>query len=99
MLHLMSYRFGEGCFGSASPMALTVGAHDEGDGSVMSFVTDMNTHTSECVVLDARNIAAGPVARIMLPLQISSETHACWADASEIRSDRAGLNPQYRESS
>ena len=51
----------------------------------------MNTHCSECVVLDARNIAAGPVARIMLPHQISSGTHACWADASEIRSDWAGF--------
>jgi carotenoid cleavage dioxygenase-like enzyme len=51
----------------------------------------MNTHTSECVVLDARHITAGPVARIMLPHQISSGTHSCWADASAIRSDWAGF--------
>jgi carotenoid cleavage dioxygenase-like enzyme len=46
----------------------------------------MNTRSSECIVLDARNIAAGPVARILLPHAISSGTHACWADASDIRS-------------
>ena len=46
---------------------------------------------TECIVLDARDIAAGPVARIVLPHPISSGTHACWADASEIRSDAAGF--------
>lgn len=50
-----------------------------------------NTQTSECVGLDAGNIAAGPVARMMLPHPISSGTHSCWADASEIRSDWAGF--------
>ena len=86
-----TYLFGEGRLGSESPMAPTTGATAEDDGYVVSFVTDMNTHTSECIVLDARDIAAGPVARIMLPHQISSGTHSCWADASEIRSDWAGF--------
>jgi carotenoid cleavage dioxygenase-like enzyme len=86
-----THLFGAGRFGSESPMAPNSGATAEDDGYVVSFVTDMNTHTSECVVLDARNVAAGPVARIMLPHQISSGTHACWADASEIRSDWAGF--------
>ena len=85
-----TYMFGEGRFGSESPMAPNTAAAAEDDGYVVSFVTDMNTHTSECVVLDARNIAAGPVARIMLPHPISSGTHSCWADASDIRSDWAG---------
>ena len=51
---------------------------------MVSFVTDMNTDRSECVVLDARDLARGPVARILLPHRISSGTHACWADAAEI---------------
>ena len=29
----------------------------------------------------------GPVARILLPHKISSGTHACWADTSEIRGE------------
>lgn len=78
------YQFGEGRFGSESPMAPCHDAQAEDDGYVVSFVTDMNTNRSECVVLDARNIAAGPVARIILPHRISSGTHACWADAREI---------------
>jgi carotenoid cleavage dioxygenase len=85
------YLFGEGRFGSESPMApchdAGTGPDDEDDGYVVSFVTDMKADRSECVVLDARNLAGGPVARILLPHRISSGTHACWADASEIRSD------------
>ena len=76
--------FGEGRFGSESPMAPCIDAHEEDDGYVVSFVTDLNNDRSECLVLDARDLNAGPVARIMLPHRISSGTHACWADASEF---------------
>lgn len=78
------FLFGEGRFGSESPMAPCHDAQAEDDGYVVSFVTDMVADRSECVVLDARDIAAGPVARILLPHRISSGTHACWADAREI---------------
>jgi carotenoid cleavage dioxygenase len=79
-----TYLFGEGRFGSESPMAPCHDAQSEDDGYVVSFVTDMNTDQSECVVLDAQHIDAGPVARIILPHRISSGTHACWADAREL---------------
>ena len=82
-----SHMFGPGRFGSESPMAPCHDSQAEDDGYVVSFVTDMNTDRSECVVLDARDLAAGPVARIMLPQRISSGTHSCWADAREIRSN------------
>lgn len=83
------YRFGEGRFGSESPMAPALDARAEDDGYVVSFVTDMNTDSSECVVLAASDLARGPVARIRLPHRISSGTHACWADASELRGEQA----------
>lgn len=86
------YLFGEGRFGSESPMAPCHDAQAEDDGYVVSFVTDMNTDRSECVVLDASNLAAGPVARILLPHRISSGTHSCWADDREIRSDWSPAN-------
>ena len=52
---------------------------DEDDGYVVSSVIDENTGTSECVVLDAKRIEDGPVARVALPHKISSGTHSCWA--------------------
>jgi carotenoid cleavage dioxygenase len=39
---------------------------------------------SECVILDASDIEAGPVARVRLPHRISSGTHACWAPRSAL---------------
>ncbi|MEY4654520.1 MAG: hypothetical protein RI884_3101 [Pseudomonadota bacterium] len=86
-----TYLFGEGRFGSESPMAPCHDAQAEDDGYVVTFITDMKADRSECLVLDARQIDAGPVARILLPHRISSGTHACWADAREIRSDRGSL--------
>ena len=40
---------------------------------------DQNAGTSECVVLDAKRIEDGPVARIALPHKVSNGTHSCWA--------------------
>jgi carotenoid cleavage dioxygenase len=75
------YAFGEGRFGSETPFAPRLGAVDEDDGYLVSFVTDMNDNSSECIVLDARDIAAGPIARVRMPERISSGTHACWSPA------------------
>ena len=76
--------FGEGRYGSESPMAPCFDAQEEDDGYVVSFVSDLQTDRSECLVLNARDLDAGPVARIMLPHRISSGTHSCWADACEF---------------
>jgi carotenoid cleavage dioxygenase-like enzyme len=74
-----SLAFGEGRYGSEAPFAPRTGAKEEDDGYLVSFVTDLAENRSECVVVDARDIEAGPVCRILLPHRISSGTHACWA--------------------
>ena len=83
-----SYQFGKGRYGSEAPFAPRVAAkgelQDEDDGYIVSFITDVENDSSECVVLDAKDIAAGPVARIILPHRISSGTHATWAGSREI---------------
>ena len=73
------YSFGEGVFGSETPMAPRADAHAEDDGYLITFTTDMVRDCSECLVLDASDIAAGPLARIRLPERISSGTHSYWA--------------------
>jgi carotenoid cleavage dioxygenase-like enzyme len=73
------YAFGDGVFGSETPMAPRVGATAEDDGYLLTFVTDVNEDRSECLVLDAADVTAGPVARIRLPQRIASGTHSCWA--------------------
>lgn len=73
-----SYDFGEGRYCSESPFAPRIGAIDEDDGYLVSFVTDMNRNRSECILLDAKDIDKGPVCQIILPHRICSGTHATW---------------------
>lgn len=80
-----TYELGEGRYGSEAPFAPRIGATKEDDGYLVSFVIDENAGASECVLIDARDIAAGPVARIALPHKICSGTHACWADRTSLR--------------
>jgi carotenoid cleavage dioxygenase-like enzyme len=81
-----SLPFGEERFGSEAPFVPRINAKDEDDGYLVSFITDMKADRSECVLIDAKDIEAGPVCRIILPHRICSGTHATWADGPTIRS-------------
>ncbi|MEM9035225.1 MAG: carotenoid oxygenase family protein [Actinomycetota bacterium] len=78
-----SLYLGDNRFGSEAPFAPRDGATAEDDGYLVSFVTDVEAGRSECVIIDARDLAAGPICRILLPHQISSGTHATWAATGE----------------
>lgn len=68
--------FGDDVFISESPMVPRPGATVEDDGYLVTFVTDMVEDRSYCAVLDASDIAAGPLAKVILPERISSGTHS-----------------------
>lgn len=76
--------FGPGRFGSETPFAPRINAKDEDDGYLVSYIADINTDRSECVLIDAKNFAAGPVCRIILPERICSGTHSTWANGNDI---------------
>ncbi len=80
-----SLPFGEERYGSEAPFVPRVNAKDEDDGYLVSFITDMKENRSECILVDAKDIEAGPVCRIMLPHRICSGTHATWASGESIR--------------
>ncbi len=80
-----SLPFGEERYGSEAPFAPRVNAKDEDDGYLVSFITDMKENRSECILVDAKDIEAGPVCRIILPHRICSGTHATWASGESIR--------------
>lgn len=50
----------------------------EDDGWLLSFVTDRATEQSELVILDARDIAAEPVARVQMAARVPIGFHAHW---------------------
>ena len=76
--------FGPGRFGSEAPFVPRIGATAEDDGYLVSFVADLNSDVSECWLIDAQELAAGPVCRIRLPERICAGTHTTWADARDI---------------
>jgi carotenoid cleavage dioxygenase len=80
-----SLPFGEQRYGSEAPFAPRINAQAEDDGYLVSFITDMEQDRSECVLIDARDIAAGPVCTIILPHRLCSGTHATWADGATVR--------------
>ena len=84
-----TYMFPKGVFASEAPFCPRDGATSEGDGYVVTFTTDMNTGTSECQVFDATSLERGPIARLQLPMRISSGTHATWSPLVSPRSGKA----------
>lgn len=78
------YVLGPGRYASEAPFAPRIGGVDEDDGYLVSFITDENTGTSECILIDAKHIEAGPICRIALPHKLCSGTHACWADRDAL---------------
>lgn len=50
----------------------------ENDGWLMTFVTDGETEASELAIIDARDVAAGPVARIQMQARVPVGFHANW---------------------
>ncbi|MES2290373.1 MAG: carotenoid oxygenase family protein [Pseudomonadota bacterium] len=75
----------DGVFASEAPFVPRIDAVDEDDGYLVSFLIDENNQTSECILIDCKNFAAGPVVRIALPHKICSGTHTTWADRRFIR--------------
>ena len=70
----------EGRYASESPFVPRIGATDEDDGYLISFITDENTQSSESILIDCKRFNEGPIVRIALPHKISSGTHSAWAD-------------------
>lgn len=83
------YGFGAGRYGSEAPFAPRPGARAEDDGYLMSFVYDAATDRSELVILDAVDLSAGPIGRVMLPVRIPNGFHSCWVPAADLENSRA----------
>lgn len=72
-------------FGSEPAFAPRVGATGEDDGYVIAFVTDIETGKSEVQVIDAQNMEAGPVARVILPVRVPAGFHGTWARGDQLK--------------
>lgn len=80
-----------GSFVSEAPFAPRDGSQGEDDGYVVTLVTNTATRKGECAVFDARNIAAGPICRVILPAHVPMGAHAYWAPASALYTQTESL--------
>jgi all-trans-8'-apo-beta-carotenal 15,15'-oxygenase len=60
-----------------------VNPSSEDDGYVVTVLFNGKTNQSEIIVLDATNIAAGPVCRIPLGIGVPHGLYGCFTDAEE----------------
>ncbi|HEY7833756.1 MAG TPA: carotenoid oxygenase family protein [Ktedonobacterales bacterium] len=76
--------FGAGRYGSEAPFAPRADAKDEDDGYLLTFVYDERDDVSELLILDARDVAAAPLARVRIPQRVPIGFHACWVPESRL---------------
>jgi len=70
------HAYGAGRFGGETVFAPRPGGTEEGDGWVLTFVTDRRSETSDVVLLDAGTMTE--VARVHLPRRVPTGFHAEW---------------------
>lgn len=66
------YHAGESVFVAGSAKA------SEGEGWVITFAYDKTTGKSDFIVLDAQRVAAGPIAKVHLPVRVPYGFHGWW---------------------
>jgi len=77
----MEFKYGGEKHGGEAVFAPRRNAAAEDDGYLIGFVHDEANNQSECLILDAQNIAAGPVATIIMPFRVPYGFHAGWVPA------------------
>ncbi len=91
------YTLPDGIYASESPMvprkpsnSETTGQQGhEDDGYLVTFLIDEHSDTSECAILDARDVTKGPICRMTLPHKISSGVHSTWVEHERLELDKA----------
>lgn len=78
-----TYLFPKGVYASEAPFCPRDGATSEGDGYLVTFTTDVAADGSECQIFEGSSLERGPIARVRLPMRISSGTHAAWTRLPE----------------
>lgn len=79
-----THAYGAGRWGGEASFAPRANAVDEDDGYLLTFLYDEAAEISELLVIDAKDMAAGPIARIQIPQRVPIGYHTRWVSQSEI---------------
>lgn len=77
-----TYRFGPGVAIGELVFAPDPEGRAEDDGWLVGFATDLGRLETDFVVLDARDVTAGPVARVRMPRRVPFGFHGSWLPAA-----------------
>jgi carotenoid cleavage dioxygenase len=77
------HEFGADRYGGEAVFAPRPGSNGEDDGYLVAFVQDEGQGQSECIVVDAQDVGAGPAARILIPHRVPYGFHAGWVPAAQ----------------
>jgi carotenoid cleavage dioxygenase len=75
------YHYGDGAACGEFVFAPKIGSEDEADGYAMSLVHPANSTHTELAIFQAKDVAAGPIARVMIPYRIPSGFHCNYYSA------------------
>lgn len=75
------HHFGHGAAAGELVFAPRLGANGEADGYAMTLVHPAGSATSELAIFDAGDIAAGPIARVLIPFRVPSGFHCNYYSA------------------
>ncbi|GHF17558.1 carotenoid cleavage dioxygenase [Kordiimonas sediminis] len=80
------YMYDKNVYASEPVFAPRIGATEEDDGYVMTFVEDMNQDgRTELHIFDPHKIDQGPICRVVIPQRIPMGFHACWVPGETIK--------------
>ena len=63
----------------------------EGDGWLLVLVARTSKNRSDLAILDAQNLAAGPVALLKLPVRVRSTFHGTWVPEETLKSGQYNM--------
>jgi carotenoid cleavage dioxygenase len=78
----LTYAFGAGTVIGEAVFAADPTGSSEQDGWLMVYATDKAEGTTDFCIIDARDMASGPVARVHLPRRVPAGFHGNWMPAS-----------------
>ena len=75
------FRYGANRHGGEAVFAPKLNSACEDDGYLVCFIHDEDAHQSECLIIDAQHLEAGPLATIIMPFRVPYGFHAGWVSA------------------
>lgn len=78
------HEFGRGRYGGEAVFVPRPGAGAEDDGWLLTFVYDTVESQSELVVVDPQDMAAAPVARLLMPQRVPYGFHGSWISNQQL---------------